>query len=118
VNQLKALKDQYKKLTGNEYKPSNATATATATAVQKENQKPASNATSGTSVEVEKLAEKITQQGDKVRELKSNKSAPKVSQREMTSTPENWRSLPTISKGTSIRFLKKNKKNKDWFVVI
>jgi bifunctional glutamyl/prolyl-tRNA synthetase len=80
VKQLLALKEQYKKLTGSEYKPSNTSASASA---QKENQKPvsaASSTTSETSDEAEKLAEKITQQGDKVRELKANKSAPKVSQ--------------------------------------
>ncbi len=100
MNQLKALKDQYKKLTGSEYKPSNATAAATATTTaQKENQKPTSTATSKSSDDTEKLAEKITQQGDKVRELKSNKSASKVSQTRIKSPPpENERSLPTVSK--------------------
>jgi hypothetical protein len=108
VNQLKALKDQYKKLTGSEYKPSNATAAATATTTtttaQKENQKPTSTATSKSSDDTEKLAEKITQQGDKVRELKSNKSASKVSQTRIKSPPpENERSLPTVSKGKAFK---------------
>lgn len=66
------MKTQYKKLTGTEYKP-----TAAAPA-QKENQKP----TAGASSEAEQLVEKIAQQGDKVRELKSNKSASKVSSEE------------------------------------
>ncbi len=105
MNQLKALKDQYKKLTGSEYKPSNATAAATATTTaQKENQKPTSTATSKSSDDTEKLAEKITQQGDKVRELKSNKSASKVSQTRIKSPPpENERSLPTVSKGKAFK---------------
>jgi len=90
VKQLLALKEQYKKLTGSEYKPSTASAAAStqkenqkpasAASTQKENQKPvsaASSSTSATSAEDEKLAEKITQQGDKVRELKANKSASK-----------------------------------------
>ncbi|CAF2867862.1 unnamed protein product [Rotaria sp. Silwood2] len=72
VKELLALKEQYKKLTGTEYKPSNASATA-----QKETKKPAVDSTSN---EAEKLVEKITQQGDKVRDLKANKSTPKVSQ--------------------------------------
>ncbi|CAF4038366.1 unnamed protein product [Adineta steineri] len=80
VQELLSLKNQYKTLTGSEYKPSNASA-------QKENKKPAdaaaaANTTSSTTVtsaEADKLLEKITQQGDKVRELKTNKSAPKVS---------------------------------------
>ena len=72
-----ALKNEYKKLTGNEYKP-------TAAPAQKENQKP----TAGASSEAEQLAEKITQQGDKVRELKSNKSASKVSPEEISDSSE------------------------------
>jgi bifunctional glutamyl/prolyl-tRNA synthetase len=85
VEELLALKGQYKTLTGSEYKPSNASASGSA---QKENKKPASAASaasvtssssSATSGEAEKLAEKITEQGDKVRELKANKSTPKVS---------------------------------------
>jgi bifunctional glutamyl/prolyl-tRNA synthetase len=87
VKELLALKGQYKTLTGSEYKPSNASASASGSA-QKENKKPASAASaasvtssssSATSGEAEKLAEKITEQGDKVRELKANKSTPKVS---------------------------------------
>jgi vacuolar-type H+-ATPase subunit H len=77
VKELLALKEQYKTLAGTEYKPSNASASA-----QKENQKPVSTASSSASAtpsETEKLAEKLTQQGDKVRELKANKSASKVS---------------------------------------
>ena len=78
------MKNQYKKLTGNEYKPATAPA-------QKENQKPTSGAsaasaqkeskksTSEASTEAEQLVEKIAQQGNKVRELKSNKSSPQVS---------------------------------------
>ncbi len=76
MKELLALKEQYKTLTGSDYKPSNATSSASA---QKENEKPASASSSATSVEAEKLAEKITQQGAKVRDLKANKSAPKVS---------------------------------------
>ncbi|CAF0910545.1 unnamed protein product [Adineta steineri] len=80
VQELLSLKNQYKTLTGSEYKPSNASA-------QKENKKPAdaaaaattTSSTTVTSAEADKLLEKITQQGDKVRELKTNKSAPKVS---------------------------------------
>ncbi|CAF0722052.1 unnamed protein product [Rotaria sp. Silwood1] len=73
VKELLVLKEEYKKLTGSEYKPLNASG-ATA---QKENKKPVANATSD---EAAKLAEKITQQADKVRDLKANKSTPKVSQ--------------------------------------
>lgn len=83
-----ALKEQYKKLTGTDHKPSNAAPSSSSS--QKENKKPAVaaaataassvSAASGTSGEADQLVEKIAQQGDKVRELKSNKSAPKVSQ--------------------------------------
>ncbi len=79
MKELLALKEQYKKLVGTEYKPPNTSASA-----QKENKKPVSDvaaaAVSSTSDETEKLAEQITKQGDKVRELKSNKSASKVGQ--------------------------------------
>lgn len=71
------MKNEYKKLTGNEYKP-------TAAPAQKENQKP----TAGASSEAEQLAEKITQQGEKVRELKSNKSTSKVSFQQMSGSSE------------------------------
>ncbi|CAF0753988.1 unnamed protein product [Rotaria sordida] len=67
VKELVLLKEEYKKLTGSEYKPSNTTA-------QKENKKPITNSTSN---EAEKLTEQITRQGDKVRDLKANKSTPK-----------------------------------------
>ncbi len=83
MKELLALKEQYKKLVGSEYKPPNTSASASS---QKENKKPVSDvavaaaAASSTSDETEKLAEQITKQGDKVRELKSNKSASKVGQ--------------------------------------
>ncbi|CAF4946494.1 unnamed protein product, partial [Rotaria socialis] len=63
---------QYKKLTGIDYKPTNASAT-----VQKENKKPAAASAPTASNEAENLAEQITQQGEKVRELKTNKSTSK-----------------------------------------
>ncbi len=76
VKQLLALKEQYKKLTGSDYKPSNASAPASASAsAQKENQKPVSASSSSTSAEAEKLTAEIAQQGNKVRELKANKSS-------------------------------------------
>ncbi len=74
VKQLLALKEQYKKLTGSDYKPSNASAPASASA-QKENQKPVSASSSSTSAEAEKLVAEIAHQGNKVRELKANKSS-------------------------------------------
>ncbi len=81
MKELLVLKEQYKKLVGSEYKPPNTSAAASS---QKENKKPVSAAAavaeSSTSNETEKLAEQITKQGDKVRELKSNKSASKVGQ--------------------------------------
>ena len=89
------MKEQYKKLTGNEYKPASAPAVkssgATGTSTTgKENKKPASAPAAKSSGEAEKLDEKITQQGDKVRELKSNKSASKVSkQKEKEKEKEN-----------------------------
>jgi len=86
VKQLLALKEQYKKSTGSEYKPSNASAASGS--AQKENKQPVSASTPGTSTEADKLLEKITQQGDKVRELKANKSAPKVSQKLIRLTSE------------------------------
>lgn len=67
MKELLSLKEQYKKLTGTEYKPTNAPAKA-----QKENKKPVQ------SNEDEKLAQQIAQQGDKVRQLKTEKSTPKV----------------------------------------
>ena len=69
MKDLLALKEQFKTLTGTDYKPSN-------TVVQKENQKEASTASS---TNADALAESIAQQGEKVRELKANKSASKVS---------------------------------------
>lgn len=81
MKELLALKSQYKTLTGVEYKPTNASASGSA---QKENKKPVSapasaSTTSASSDEAEKLAQKITEQGDKVRDLKA-KPAPKVGQ--------------------------------------
>lgn len=73
VQQLLALKTQYKTLTGAEYKPPTAAAAGSA---QKENKKPAATAAVAPSAEAEQLAEKITQQGNKVRDLKQNKSTP------------------------------------------
>ena len=84
VKALMALKEQYRSLTGTEYKPA-ATASASASAPasasasaskQKENQAPAASASLGAA---DQLVEKVTQQGEKVRELKSNKAA-KVSE--------------------------------------
>ncbi|CAF2042582.1 unnamed protein product [Rotaria magnacalcarata] len=72
VKELLALKEQYKKLTGIDYKPTNASAT-----IQKENKTPAAASAPTASNAAEKLAEQITQQGEKVRELKTNKSTPK-----------------------------------------
>jgi len=69
------LKNQYKTLTGVEYKP------PAAGSAQKENKKPAAAASAATGGQAEKLLEKITQQGNTVRDLKQNKSTPPVSQR-------------------------------------
>jgi thiamine biosynthesis lipoprotein ApbE len=64
------LKKQYKTLTGTEYKPP----TTTPTVAQKENQAPSATASAPTSTEADALANKITVQGEKVRELKTNKA--------------------------------------------
>ena len=69
MKDLLSLKEQYKTLTGTEYKPSTASA-------QKENQKPASAVTP---TNADALTLSITQQGEKVRDLKANKSSSKVS---------------------------------------
>ena len=86
VKELLALKEKYKKLTGVDYKPASASTSSSSNSAQKENKKPASApaaaasaTTTTTSAEAEQLLEKITKQGDKVRELKANKSAAKVS---------------------------------------
>lgn len=66
-------------MTGSDYKPANTAASGSA---QKENKKPAAAtaaAAAATSAGSDELLVKITQQGEKVRELKANKSTPKVS---------------------------------------
>uniref|UniRef100_A0A4W6G4H1 Bifunctional glutamate/proline--tRNA ligase n=1 Tax=Lates calcarifer TaxID=8187 RepID=A0A4W6G4H1_LATCA len=68
VKQLLALKAEFKKLTGQEYKPGMAPPTATSPAPQ-----PATNSSSSSD-----LYERVAQQGEVVRKLKSEK-APKVS---------------------------------------
>ena len=80
-----SLKNQYKTLTGVEYKPTSSAPTATK---QKENQpsKETGAATASASAEDNPLIEKIAQQGEKVRVLKANKAA-KVSQTRVV-TPE------------------------------
>ena len=85
VDALVTLKKEYKALTGSDYKPAN---TASAT-VQKENKAPSSAAASASasasSAEGDQLAEQITRQGEKVRDLKTNK-ANKVSRKRFSMT--------------------------------
>ena len=68
VKTLLALKADYKKATGKDYKPGAAPASS-APAVKKENAPPASGGP-----EVDAIVAKITTQGDKVRSLKSSKA--------------------------------------------
>lgn len=68
------MKNEYKALTGAEYKPT--AASGGAAKASKENKPPVTaSATGGLSAEANELAEKVAQQGEKVRELKSNKAA-------------------------------------------
>lgn len=75
VKQLLALKAEYKQVTGQDYKPGAAPVQKAAVPVQS-SPSPASAATNS-SPEAQKLFSQVTQQGDLVRKLKSEK-APKV----------------------------------------
>ena len=63
-------------MTGHEYKSSNVSAKS-----QKENQTPTIASATVIAAEVQMLTNKISQQGDHVRQLKANQSTPNVSDR-------------------------------------
>ncbi len=66
---------------GTKEKPTSLKATDTAAAAKGAGDKSKSSATTGASgPEVDQLIEKIVLQGEKVRDLKANKSTPKVNQ--------------------------------------
>ncbi|ESO04653.1 hypothetical protein HELRODRAFT_78758, partial [Helobdella robusta] len=71
VKKLLSLKDDYKQLTGQDWKPGAATATAAAKVADTTAAKPGSGTTASTSTSLDKL---ISEQGDLVRRLKSEKA--------------------------------------------
>lgn len=74
VKQLLALKVEYKQQTGQDYKPGLQTPAATASPAPV----PSAQAQSGSSPQAQQLFSQVTQQGELVRRLKSEK-APKAS---------------------------------------
>lgn len=78
VKQLLALKAEYKQNTGKDYKPGlQAPATPAQTQTQTQTQASSASTQSNSSLQAQELFSQVSQQGDLVRKLKSEK-APKV----------------------------------------